>query len=229
MRVVWVIAVLLLAVGSGGEGWAEDALGTRPLLTITRKDLSTVLPQDYRLLIDSGSIEQFLESLDGIPPDWGSVYGHGHHDPGLDERLFSLNRERDVKRAGKKALEWTVVFLWSGELSRYEPTVGGFSIAIGPIFTATQWGMVRFKAEDMPGNLTLIPNPGQREAFQRKLNNGEKIEVDVVMTGRLIPEESIVYDFSHDQEGLGIIMPVVRIERIDYLARSIHDGSSRNR
>ncbi len=229
MRVVWVIAVLLLAVGSGGEGWAEDALGTRPLLTITRKDLSTVLPQDYRLLIDSGSIEQFLESLDGIPPDWGSVYGHGHHDPGLDERLFSLNRERDVKRAGKKALEWTVVFLWSGELSRYEPTVGGFSIAIGPIFTATKWGMVRFKAEDMPGNLTLIPNPGQREAFQRKLNNGEKIEVDVVMTGRLIPEESIVYDFSHDQEGLGIIMPVVRIERIDYLARSIHDGSSRNR
>ncbi|TKB75504.1 MAG: hypothetical protein E8D46_01410 [Nitrospira sp.] len=230
MRVVWVIAVLLLSsVGSGGEGWAEDALGTRPLLTITRKDLSTVLPQDYRLLIDSGSIEQFLESLDGIPPDWGSVYGHGHHDPGLDERLFSLNRERDVKRAGKKALEWTVVFLWSGELSRYEPTVGGFSIAIGPIFTATQWGMVRFKAEDMPGNLTLIPNPGQREAFQRKLNNGEKIEVDVAMTGRLIPEESIVYDFSHDQEGLGIIMPVVRIERIDYLARSIHDGSSRNR
>jgi hypothetical protein len=89
--------------------------------------------------------------------------------------------------------------------------------------------MVRFKAEDMPGNLMVIPNPSQREALRRKLNNGEKIEVDVAMTGRLIPEESIVYDFSHDQEGLGIIMPVVRIERIDYLARSIHDGLSRNR
>jgi hypothetical protein len=89
--------------------------------------------------------------------------------------------------------------------------------------------MVRFKTDDMPGNLMVIPNPSQREALRRKLNNGEKIEVDVAMTGRLIPEESIVYDFSHDQEGLGIIMPVVRIERIDYLARSIHDGSSRNR
>jgi hypothetical protein len=229
MRALWVITVLFLTVGSGGEGWAEDALGTKPLLTITRKDLSTVLPPDCHILIDPHSIDQFLNALDGTPPDWGMVYGHGHHDSGLDERLFTLNRERDAKRAGKKALQRTVVFLWSGELSRYEPTVGGFSIAIGPIFTATRWGMVRFKAEDMPGNLMVIPNPGQREALRRKLNNGEKIEVDVAMTGRLIPEESIVYDFSHDQEGLGIIMPVVRIERIDYLARSIHAGSSRNR
>lgn len=37
------------------------------------------------------------------------------------------------------------------------------------------------------------------------------------MTGRLIPEEPIVYDFSHDEEGRGLIMPVVRIERIDFL------------
>ena len=229
MRALCVIAVLFLAVGSVGEGWAEDALGTRPFLTITRKNLSTVLPPDCRVLIDPHSIERFLDALDGNPPDWGLVYGHGHHDSSLDERLFTLNRERDAKRAGKKALQWTVAFLWSGELSRYEPTVGGFSIAIGPIFTATRWGMVRFKAEDMPGNLMVIPDPSQRESFRRKLENGEKIEVDVAMTGRLIPEESIVYDFSHDQEGLGIIMPVVRIERIDYLARSIHDGLSRNR
>ncbi len=229
MRALCVIAVLFLAVVSVGEGWAEDALGTRPFLTITRKNLSTVLPPDCHVLIDPHSIGRFLDALDGNPPDWGLVYGHGHHDPGLDERLFTLNRERDERRAGKKALQWTVAFFWSGELSRYEPTVGGFSIAIGPIFTATRWGMVRFKAEDMPGNLMVIPDPSQREALRRKLDNGEKIEVDVAMTGRLIPEESIIYDFSHDQEGLGIIMPVVRIEQIDYLARSIHDGSSRKR
>jgi hypothetical protein len=225
MRALWVITALFLTVGSVGEGWAEDALGTRPLLTITHKDLSTVLPTDCHILTDPRSIEQFLDRLDENPPDWGRVYGHGHHDPGLDERLFSLNRERDAKRAGKKALQWTVVFLWSGELSRYEPTAGGFSLAIGPIFTATRWGMVRFKAEDMPGNLIVIPDPSQRESFRRQLDNGEKIEVDVAMTGRLIPEESIVYDFSHDQEGLGIIMPVVRIERIDYLVRITHEGS----
>lgn len=229
MRALCVITVLFLAVGSGGEGWAEDALGTRPFLTITRKNLSTVLPPDCHVLIDPHSIERFLDALDGNPPDWNLVYGHGHHDSSLDARLFTLNRERDARRAGKKALQWTVAFLWSGELSRYEPTVGGFSLAIGPIFTGTRWGMVRFKAEDMPGNLMVIPNPSQRDALRRKLDNGEKIEVDVAMTGRLIPEESIVYDFSHDQEGLGIIMPVVRIERIDYLARSIHAGSSRKR
>ena len=229
MRALWAITVLFLAVGSAGEGWAEEAIGKRPLLTITRNDLSTILPPDCHILIDPLSIEQFLNALDGNPPDWGMVYGHGHHDSGLDERLFTLNRERDAERAGKKTLEWTVVFLWSAELSRYDPTTEAFSLAIGPIFTSTRWGMVRFKADDMPGNLMVIPHPSQRDALRRKLDNGEKIEVDVAMAGRLIPDESIVYDFSHDQEGLGIIMPVVRIERIDYLARRIHDGSSQNR
>ena len=112
----WVIAVLFLTVGSVGEGWAEDAIGTRPLLTIARKDLHTILPPDCHILIDPHSIEQFLDALDGSPPDWGLVYGHGHHDPAHDERLFTLNRERDAKRGGKEPLQWTVVFLWSAEL-----------------------------------------------------------------------------------------------------------------
>jgi hypothetical protein len=37
------------------------------------------------------------------------------------------------------------------------------------------------------------------------------------MTGRLIPQESIVYDFSHDEEGLGLIMPLVRVEQVDFV------------
>jgi hypothetical protein len=44
------------------------------------------------------AVEQFLDALDGNPPDWSLVYGHGHHDSGLDERLFTLNREQDAKR-----------------------------------------------------------------------------------------------------------------------------------
>ena len=95
MRVLWVIAVLLLITGLNGEGRAEDALDTRPLLTITRNDFATILPPDYRILIDPYSIEQFLDALDSTPPDWGLVYGH--HDPDHDERLFTLNRERDAK------------------------------------------------------------------------------------------------------------------------------------
>ena len=217
MWALWVIAVLFLTVGSVSEGWAEDIIGTRPLLTIARKDLHTVLPPDYRILIDPHSIEQFLDELDGTPPDWGLVYGHGHHDPDHDERLFTLNRERDAKREGKETLRWTVVFLWSGELSRYEPSVCGFSIAIGPIFTPTRWGVVRFKAEDLPSNLFVIPDLRQRDLLRRQVEIGQKVEIEIAMMGRLIPDESLVYDFSHDEEGLGLIMPVVRIERVEYL------------
>jgi len=47
----WVIAALFLTVGSGGEGWAEAAVGTRPLRTIARKDLHTSLPPDCHILI----------------------------------------------------------------------------------------------------------------------------------------------------------------------------------
>jgi hypothetical protein len=217
MRALWVIALLFLTVGLLNEGWAEDVVGTRPLLTIARKDLHTILPPDYRILIDPHSIEQFLDALDGTPPDWGSVYGHGHHDPDHDERLFTLNRERDAKREGKEALQWTVVFLWSGELSRYEPMTGGFSLAIGPIFTPTRWGVVRFKAEDLPGNLFVIPDVSQRDILRQQLEAGQKADIEIAMMGRLIPEESLVYDFSHDEEGLGLIMPVVRIERVEFL------------
>ena len=217
MWALCVIAVLLLTVGSVGEGQAEDAIGTRPLLTIARKDLHTILPADCHILIDPHSIEQFLDALDGSPPNWGRVYGRGHHDPDHDERLFTLNRERDAKRAGKKALQWTVVFLWSAELSRYDPTAGGFSLAIGPIFTPTRWGVVRFKPEEVPSNLVVIPDPSTRDVLRRQLDAGRKIGIEIAMVGRLIPDESLVYDFSHDEEGVGIIMPVVRIERVEYL------------
>lgn len=217
MRALWVIAVLFLTVGSVGVGRAEDALGTRPLLTITRNELSRILPPECHILIDPHSIEQFLDALDGSTPNWNLVYGHGHHDSGLDERLFTLNRERDAKRAGKKALQWTVAFLWSAELSRYDPTTGGFNLAIGPIFTPTRWGLIRFKPEEVPSNLVVIPDPNTRDVLRRQLDAGRKIEIEIAMVGRLIPDESLVYDFSHDEEGVGLIMPVVRIKRVEYL------------
>jgi hypothetical protein len=212
-----VIAVFFLIIGPIGEGRAEEGIGTSPLLTIAPKDLPRILPADSHLLIDPLSIEQFLDALDGAPPDWARVYGHGHHDPEHDERLFRLNRERDAKREGKEALTWPITFLWSGELSRYEPEVGGFTIAMGPIFTPTGWGMVRFKAEDLPGTLVAIPGAGERDRLRRQVEAGQKVEIAIAIIGRLIPEESLVYDFSHDEEGLGLIMPVVRVERVAYL------------
>jgi hypothetical protein len=43
----------------------------------------------------------------------------------------------------------------------------------------------------------------------------------VAITGRLLPEESIIYDFAHDEPGQGMVMPVVRVEKIDYLLREL--------
>jgi hypothetical protein len=199
------------------DALGQDVPSTRPLVKAGPGGIQSVLPRDTRLLDDTASLERFLDALEGGPPDWAAVYGHGHHDPGHDDRLFNLNRERDARREGKPALRWRMTFVWYGALSEFDPKAGGFRVAVGPKFTQTRWGVVRFKSENLPANLTAIPNPGQRERLRRRLAKGERIEILVAMTGRLIPEESIVYDFSHDQEGLGLIMPVVRLERIDYL------------
>jgi len=217
MWALWLVAVLLLTVGPVGEGWAEDAIGTRPLLTIAPKDLHTILPPDCHILIDPHSIEQFLDALDGNPPDWGLVYGHGHHDPDINERLFTLNRNRDAKRAGNPALTQLITFVWFGELSRYDAEAGGFRVAIGPKFTSTRWGVVRFKYENLHGELVAKASATLRNELEQRFARGESVDITVAMTGRLIPDESVVYDFSHDQQGLGVIMPVVKVERLDYL------------
>lgn len=209
-------SALLIALLAVSSAWSQDSSTLRPLLTNPLGSLSALLPADTRLLIEPQAIERFLDTLEGMPPDWARVYGHGHHDPGHDERLFDLNRERDAQREGNPVLQWRIAFVWPGELSGYDPKLGGFTVAMGPRFNATRWGVVRFKYEDLPSNLVAVPNSSQRVQLRKRFEKGEKVAVHVVMTGRLIPNESIVYDFSHDQEGLGLIMPVVRIERVDY-------------
>jgi hypothetical protein len=219
MSAMWTLVALAGAAVMLGPAGAlgQDVQSIRPLVNAGPGGIRNALPRDTRLLDDATSIEGFLDALDGAPPDWVAVYGHGHHDPGHDDRLFNLNRERDARREGKPALRWRVAFVWYGALSDFDPKAGGFRVTIGPKFMPTRWGIVRFKAENLPGNLMAVPNPSLRESLRRKFEKGERIEIDVVMTGRLIPEESLVYDFSHEEEGRGLIMPVVRLERIDYV------------
>lgn len=217
VRGLAVLAIIGLVTADPSLLFGQEVAGVRPLLVVERDKLPSLLPSGTHLLVETDAIEQFLYALDGMPPDWAPVYGQGHHDPGHDDRLFALNRERDAKRVGKPALQWLVTFLWTGALSRYDPKTGGFSVALGPKFTPTGWGVVRFKPENFPSNLTAIPNPSLRETLRRKFEKGLRIEIDIAMTGRLIPEESLVYDFSHEEEGRGLIMPVVRIERVDCL------------
>lgn len=201
-------------------GLAADLPPLRPLHKTMAGALAT-LPPGSHLLLDREPIEAFLAALDGSPPDWPRVYGGGHRDPGHDARLFTLNRERDHRRAGKEPLQWLVTVAWLGELSRFDEEEGGFRVALGPKFTRTTWGEVRFKHEDLPA--TLIASAGDATAdLKARLQRGERIDIDVVLCGRLVPDEPLVYDFSHDVEGLGLIMPVVRVEAVAFV---LADGS----
>lgn len=199
--------------GIGGQGRGDECPGA---LHVSHESLRAVLPHDTHLLLDPASIEQFLDDLDGSPPDWATVYGHGHHDPGHDDRLFALNRAQDAKREGNRALSRRITFVWLGELSPYTHGAGGFPVALGRKFISTRWGIVRFKPEEAPGNLVVVVGARQREQLQREIERRQHLEIEVVMTGRLIPEESLVYDFSHDEEGCGLIMPFVRVEQVDF-------------
>lgn len=216
MRRCWSLVIGLILFAGAVDAGGEEGNFRRPLHS-SRQSLRAVLPQGTHLLLEPASIERFLDRLDRSPPDWTAVYGAGHHDPTLDDRLFALNRERDAKREGNPTLAWRITFAWFGELSPYDPDAGGFPVALGPKFTSTRWGIVRFKPEDAPGNLVAVVDARLRERLQRAIEQRRRLSIEVVMTGRLVPEESLVYDFSHEEEGRGMIMPFVRIEQVDFL------------
>jgi hypothetical protein len=198
---------------------SEDATGLRPLRTTPLTDLDSILPAGTHVLIKRSAIEAFLTALEGSPPDWTTIYGHGHHDPGHDERLFNLNRERDAAREGNRVLNRHVAFVWPGELSRFDSETSSYAVAVGPEFNSTGWGMVRFKPEEFPSNLRVKLDKKLAGRISRSLAKHETVQVLVVMAGVLIPSESVIYDFSHDQEGVGLIMPVVRVEQVEILFR----------
>ena len=181
--------------------------------------LASILPSDTHILIERTTIEAFLTTLEGAPPDWATVYGYGHHDPGHDERLFNLNRERDAAREWNPVLNWRVAFVWPGELSQFDHETKSYAVAVGPELNSTRWGLVRFKPEEFPSNLRVRPDKKFAARISRSLAKREKVHVLVVMAGVLIPSESIIYDFSHEEEGVGLIMPVVRVEQVEVLFR----------
>ena len=220
MRHSWFLAICLIGIGGfPPASHAEDVPSRGPLHNLSYDQFRALLPAGTRLLVEAPAIEQLLTDLDGDPPDWKTVYGQGHHDREHDDRLFALNRERDAKRAGSAALSGPVTFAWLGELSPFDQTLGGFSVSLGPKFVSTGWGIVRFKPEEAPGNLVLTPEGQDLVSIQQELERHHRLEIEVLMTGRLLPDETLVYDFSHEEEGRGLIMPFVRVERVDFLRR----------
>lgn len=196
---------------------AEELSGIQPLVALSLDDVARSLLPDATVLFEPAAIETFLAALDGAPPDWPAVYGQGHHDPGHDERLYDLNRARDAARLDKEARFRRIAFRWSGRLSTEDQETGGFRVAVGPLFIRTQWGLVRFKYEELPAELIALPPADMQPRLRQAIQKGRPIEIHVIMAGTLVPDESIVYDFSHDEEGLGLIMPVVRVDRLHFV------------
>ena len=195
--------------------FGEDAYVSRLLVFANQQALPSLLPKDTHILHDPVAIEKYLEALDGSPPNWVEL--HGKDGARHDEMLFALNRARDRLRAGRPALSERITFLWDGVLSTYLQENASFLVAIGPEVIATRWGLVRFKPATLPAELLAVPPPDFRESLQARVARGENVKVIVAMTGRLVPDEALIYDFAHDEPGQGMVMPMVRVERIDYL------------
>jgi hypothetical protein len=193
----------------------EELHQSRLLLIPKTQDIQPFLPKGTRLLHNPGAIEKFLESLDGVPPDWAKL--HGKHGDRHDERLFALNRERDRLRAGRPALSQRITFIWDGVLSNYVSDNAGFGVAIGPEVIVTRWGQVRFKPESLPAELVAVPLLELKESLRARVGRGETVKVLVAMTGRLVQNEALIYDFAHEDPSQGMVMPMVRVEQIDYL------------
>ncbi len=193
--------------------------GVQPLLELDGQSVQDFIPTSIKPLILSHDIEHLLRTLEHEPPDWTQLQ---HPDmTEQSERLFQFNRERDQARSDAYALtEQPIAFLWVGILRQYLPKYEGFSLALGPKLTKSSWGIIRFKPINLPDYLVAVPSPTLREHLLNRQKQGEQLEVIVVCIGTLVPDESLIYAFSHDDHKDGMILPVVSIQSMMYFMKA---------
>ncbi|MCY4612479.1 MAG: hypothetical protein OXB94_02505 [Nitrospira sp.] len=179
-----------------------------------------------RALLTSADQESFLNELDKQPPDWDQL----HDRPGeeLGTKLFDFNRQRDAEREGHPLLSRRVAFWWSGVLGEYHEAQRGFSVVMGPEFTQTAWGLVRFKPLRLPHEMVAAPSPDGLQTLQGSRAKGEPVGIRILFTGTLLPWESIIYAFSHDGREQGLIMPVVQVDGVRYFLHPESDECGDN-
>ncbi len=192
--------------------------GIQPLLELEGQTIQDLLPSAIRPLIIPMEIEEFLNKLDGQPPDWTQFR---HTDMAeQSERLFQFNRQRDTARTTKTTLlKQPVAFVWAGFLRDYLPEFQGFSLALGPELTNTSWGIIRFKPVDLPDYLVAVPSIHLRKHLLTRQKQGEPIEIMIVCIGNVISQESLIYAYSHDGHQDGMILPVVSIQKLIYVLK----------
>lgn len=174
-----------------------------------------------RPLLTPADQELFLNELEKQPPDWDQL----HDPPGeeLGTKLFDFNRQRDASREGHPLLSRRVAFWWSGVLGEYQDAHRGFTVVMGPEFTKTTWGLVRFKPLQLPHGMVAIPSAAGLRTLRDRRAKGKPVEIGILFTGTLLPWESIIYAFSHDGMNQGLIMPVVQVDGVRYFLRPISD------
>ena len=202
------------------SGQLPVANGIQPLIQLEeRRLLHQLIPMNVRPLLLPQQVERFLQELEGLPPDWGTLQDLDHTIQ--SERLFQLNRERDEARLVRQILlQQPIAFLWAGILRQYLPEYQGFSVALGPELTSTSWGIVRFKPMGLPDYLVAIPSHESAGELLIQQQHGKQIEIGVLFIGTLVADESLIYDFSHDEKKEGMILPVVLIQDVRYFLKN---------
>lgn len=212
--------LLVFSLGFSLEGLADPPSGIQPLESFPQsRALFTGEP--IHTLLTAADQERFLNELEKQPPDWNHL--HDPPDEELGTRLFDFNRQRDALREGHPLMSQRVAFWWSGVLGEYREAHRGFSVVMGPEFTQTTWGLVRFKPLQLPHEMVAVPSADRLPTLRDRRVEGEPVEIGILFTGTLIPWESIIYAFSHDGEKQGLIMPVVQVDGVRYFFRPLSD------
>ena len=152
LRVLLILAMVWVSSVAYGQDAPE---GIRPLI-ILEKPIHTVVSSGEVFLNEPNTTEQFLEKLEGHPPDWDYLFGSN-----VDERydrLFDESEKRDARRVGNPHLEQPIAFLWDGFLTSERKDKAGFGVSIGPRQIQTSWGIVRFKLANEPFEMTAKPS-----------------------------------------------------------------------
>jgi len=216
---ITIVSLLIMANVGITLSWsfATEPIGVSRLIHVPESSIKTLLPPSTRPLFTASELEAFLRELEGFPPEW-KVY---HDRPGdeLGERIFTLNRARDEARNGHQLLRQRIAFFWSGFLRKYDIHHQGFRVAVGPVLIKTKWGIIRFKPMNLPNEMIAVPSNTLLKILQTKVDQGEQIEIIILYAGYLLPHESLMYTFSHEDTDLGMILPFVQIDEVHYLVK----------
>ena len=85
----------------------------------------------------------------------------------------------DTARKGHPLLSQRVAFWWSGVLGEYRETHRGFSVVMGPKFTRTAWGLVRFKPLQLPHEMVAVPSAAGLRTLLDRHAKGERVEIGI--------------------------------------------------